>query len=267
MPTFEEGFSAAESAADTVLACLNDAVRITRQLRKSSQEGNIAAVRRHSERLGAMISRIGQEINNASSAWPFTADEEREYLEEDYNEELKDVAQRKGLQVFERDGRIIAHPSVVRVVPVDRAVLIGRRQSSTIRPSKLVADLEKLQKSPPRFRPQPFLESLYEAYLALAQADTSDRLKLGEVGQVVRLDRMYNLFTGLPGSKRDFSLLDFGRDLYALRESGVREVRTGARVSFPASTGTRGTQGVISFVGPSGETELFYGVQFTGVRQ
>ena len=96
MPTFEEGFSAAESAADAVLACLNDAASITRQLRKSSQEGNIAAVRRHSERLGAMVSRIGQEINNASSAWPFTADEEREYLEEGYNEELKDVAQKKG---------------------------------------------------------------------------------------------------------------------------------------------------------------------------
>ena len=267
MPTFEEGFSAAENAADSVLASLNDAASIARQLRKASQEGNIAAVRRHSERLGTVVGRIGQEISNASSAWPFTADEERQYMEDGYTEELKGEAQRRGLQVFERDGRIIAHPSVVRVVPGDRAVRIDRRQSSTIRPSKLAADLEKLQNSPPRFRPQPFLESLYEAYLALAQTDTSDRLKLGGAGQVVRLDRMYNLFTGLPGSKREYSLLDFARDLYSLGESGVREVRTGARVSFPASTGTRSAQGTISFVGPTGETELFYGIQFTGVRQ
>ena len=267
MPTFEEGFSAAENAADSVLASLNGAASIARQLRKASQEGNIAAMRRHSERLETVLGRIGQEISNASTAWPFTADEEREYLEEGYNKELRDTAQRKGLQVFERDGRIIAHPSVVRVLPGDRAVRIDRRKSSTIRPSKLVADLEKLQKSPPKSRPQPFLESLYEAYLALAQTDTSDRLKLGEVGQVVRLDRMYNLFTGLPWIKRDYSLLDFARDLYALRESRVREVRTGARVSFPASTGTRSSQGAISFVGPTGETELFYGIQFTGVRK
>ena len=267
MSTFEEGFSAAETAADAVLACLSEAASVARQLRKASQEGNIAAVRRHSERLSAMTGRMGQEINNAASAWPFTADEERAYLERDYTGELGDVAQRKGLQIFERDGRIIAHPSVVRVLPGERAVRIDRRRSSTIRPSRLVADLEKLQKSPPRFRPQPFLESLYEAYLALAQPDTSDRLKLGEVGQVVRLDRMYNLFTGLPGSRREYSLLEFGRDLHALRESGTREVREGARVSFPASTGTRGTRGVISFVGPTGETELFYGVQFTGARR
>ena len=126
MPTFEEGFSAAENAADSVLSSLNDAASIARQLRKASQDGNIAAMRRHSERLGTMVGRIGQEISNASSAWPFTADEEREYLEGGYTEELKGEAQRRGLQVFERDGRIIAHPSVVRVLPGDRAVRIDR---------------------------------------------------------------------------------------------------------------------------------------------
>ena len=108
---------------------------------------------------------------------------------------------------------------------------------------------------------------MYEAYLALAQSDTADRLKLGQVGQVIRLESMYRLFTGLPGSGRDYSLLDFARDLYAVQESGVREVRAGARVSFPASTGTRSARGAISFIGPSGETVLFYGIQFTGGGQ
>ena len=136
---------------------------------------------------------------------------------------------------------------------------------STIRPSKVVGVLEDLQRRPPRFNSQQFLESLYEAYFALTSSDTADRLKLGEVGQVVRLDRIYNLFTGLPGTKRDYSQLDFARDLYNLEESDVREVRAGGRVSFPASTGTRGTRGTISFIGRNGETRVYYGIQFAGV--
>ena len=267
MTNFEDGFSAAESAADSILAVLNEAGTIARQLRKASQDGNIAAIRRLNQRLGPVTSAIGQAVSNASAAWPFTEEDERLYLEQSYGVELQGEAEKKGVQVIEQDGRLIAHPLVVRVLPGERAIRIDRRQTSTIRPSKVVADLEKLQKSPARFRPQPFLESLYDAYLALSQRDTADRLKLGSAGQVVRLDRIYNLFTGLPGSKRDYSQLDFARDLYSLQESGVREVRAGARVSFPASTGTRSARGAISFVGPSGESVLYYGIQFTGVNQ
>ena len=264
MSTFEEGFAAAENAADSVLNTLGDVTRLARQMRKAAQDGNIAAVRRSSERLQDSINLIRQEVGNAAEAWPFTPDNEREYLQEKYAEELKSEAVKKGLQVFDRDGRLIAHPSVVRVMPGDRAVRINQRRMSTIRPSKVAGILENLQKRPPRFNQQRFLESLYQAYLALSRSDTADRLKLGEVGQVVALNRIYNLFTGLPGANLEYSQLDFARDLYNLESSSVREVRSGARVSFPASTGTRNPRGTISFVGPNGETFLYYGIQFTG---
>lgn len=168
--------------------------------------------------------------------------------------------------MFDQDGRLIAYPSVVRVMPGEKAVQVNRRRMSTIRPSKVVGVLEDLQKKPPRFIPQRFLESLYQAYLALSQSDTADRLKLGEVGQVVRLDRIYSLFTGLPGANLEYSQLDFARDLYNLQARDVREVRSRARVSFPAATGTRSSRGTISFVGPNGNTVLYYGIQFTGAR-
>ena len=267
MPSFEDGFAAAESAADSVLRALKEADGIAKRLRKASQDGNIAAIRRESERLEPVVNLIRQEVSNAATAWPFTPEEERQYLEGEYSSELQTRAEKSGVQMFERDGRLIAHPLMVRVLPGERAVRIDRRQSSSVRPSKLLADLEKLQTRPSRFRPQQFLESLYRAYLELAERDTADRLKLGGAGQVVRLDRIYNLFTGLPGSNREYTPLDFARDLYALQESGVREVRDGARVSFPASTGTRSPRGVISFVGPDGETVLYYGIQFTGVSR
>ena len=261
MSTFEEGFSATEKAADSVLQALGDVSRLARQLQRDARAGNIAAVRRGTARLEESLSLIRQQVGNATQAWPFAPEEELAYLQRQYAGELQ--------KEFERDGRLIAHPSVLRVLPGDREVRIasGRKssRSSSIRPTKIVADLAKLQQSPPRFRPQPFLESLYGAYLELSQSDTADRLKLGGVGQVVRLDRIYGLFTGLPDAQREYSQLDFARDLYSLENSGVKEVRSGARVSFPASTGTRNPRGTISFVGPKGETVLYYGIQFTGV--
>ena len=264
MSTFEEGFAATEQAADSVLQALGDVSRLARQLQRDAKAGNIAGIRRGTARLEESLGLIREQVGNAARAWPFAQEDEPAYLQNRYAAELQEVAGKNGLQLFERDGRLIAHPSVLRVLPGERAVRIDRRQSSAIRPTKIVADLAKLQRSPPRFRHQPFLESLYSAYLALAQSDTADRLQLGGVGQVVRLDRIYNLFTGLPGARREYSQLDFARDLYSLESSGVNEVRSGARVTFPASTGTRNPRGTISFVGPNGEPVLYYGIQFTG---
>ena len=132
MPTFEEGFMTAEKAADSVLNALNEATRIARQLRKASQDGNIAAVRRLSERLDPAVNLIRQEVANASAAWPFTAEEEREYLEGEYSSELQAQAENRGVQMFARDGRLIVHPLVVRVLPGERAVRVDRRQSANI---------------------------------------------------------------------------------------------------------------------------------------
>ena len=157
MSTFEQGFAAAENAADSVLEALTSLSRVAKQMRKAAQDGNIAAVRRGSERLREGLNLIRQEVANAGNAWPFTPEDEREYLEGQYSEELKEEARKKALQIFDRDGRLIAHPSVIRIVPGERALQINRKQMSTIRPTRVVGVLENLQKRPPRFSPQAFL--------------------------------------------------------------------------------------------------------------
>ena len=264
MSTFEQGFAAAENAADAVLKTLGDVSKLTRQMRKAAQDGNIAAVRRTSERLQDSINLIRQEVANAGNAWPFTSEDERTYLQERYAEELKEVARGKGLQVFDRDGRLIAHPSVVRVMPGEKAVQVNRRQSSAIRPSKVVGVLQDLQKKPPKFNPQQFLEALYEAYLALTSSDTAGRLKLGELGQGVRLERIYNLFTGLPGAKREYGKLDFARDLYNLKSRGVTQVRSGPRLFISEAASGQNPRGTFSFIGPDGATVIYSAIQFSG---
>ncbi len=267
MTTFEDGFAAAEKAADSVLTALKSYSSLVTQLRKAAREGNIAAVRRTSQQLQNRIGLIQQEVANASDAWPFDPEAERDYLERQYAEELKQEAQNKGLQVFEQDGRLIAHPSVVRVIPSEGRVQINRSKTVAIRPTKIVADLENLQNSPPRSNPRQFLERLYKIYLPLARSDTADRLGLGGVGRVIQLSLIYDLWHDNPGANPDYSQLDFARDLYNLETSGVRQVRAGPRVSLSASTGTRISSGTFSFIGPDGESSLFYGIQFAGAGQ
>ena len=77
------------------------------------------------------------------------------------------------------------------------------------------------------------------------------------------LDRIYRLLTSLPGINREYDRTDFARDLYNLDSSGLRRTRSGASVSFPASTGTRRPRGLFSFVGPDGRDVEYYGVRFT----
>jgi len=193
-------------------------------------------MKRSAERMANAVSLIRQEVDNARNAWPFDQDEEERYLRESYLVELKEAATRKNLRVHDRDGRLISHPSVVRVLPGEKAVKIDRRKVSTIRPSKLVDMLAANQQKPPRFRPETFLEAMYKAYLVLVGDDRSGKLiQNREVGPVIPLLKVYDVFTSLPGSNREYDRTDFARDLYFLESSDTRQVKSGARVSFPVS--------------------------------
>jgi hypothetical protein len=55
---------------------------------------------------------------------------------------------------------------------------------------------------------------------------------------------------------------DFSRDVYLLDKSGVPMTKDGARVSFPASTGTRTPHASLSVVTETGEQVRYYGISF-----
>ena len=88
----------------------------------------------------------------------------RKYLKTQYAAELRQTAQEKGLDIYERDGRLIAPPSMVRVLPGELAVRIDRKQTSTIRPSYLAELLLENQKKPVRYQSGAFLEAIYNVY-------------------------------------------------------------------------------------------------------
>ena len=264
MSTFEQAFADTERAAASAVKAASDLLRVAKQMEKAAQEGNITGIRRTAERLTSAATVARQEMSNAAGAWPFSVDAEAEYLRQSYEAELLAVAEAEQLKIHQRDDQLICFPSILRILPTDSAVRVDRKRVSSLRPTKLVAALRRNQDKTPKFRSDRFLEALHGVYQFLAGSNQQGMLPgKNQVGIVVPLARIYALLTSLPGSSQGYDRTDFARDLYFLDTSSVNTVRSGATVSFPASTGTRSQRNTFSFVSPDGEVVTYYGIQFT----
>lgn len=256
MTGFEHAFEDAEARAAATLKAAQSLVSSARKMQKAARDGGIAALRRAQADLDDAATALGQEVAESAACWPYAEDEEERYLGEHFAAELRRVAAGRGLDIHERDGQLIAHPSIVHVLPGDRAVRVDRKKVLAIRPSRLADLLLQSQKKPGRYRTDRFLESLHAVYADIVRLPA-------DAGRVVPLARIYKLLTALPGAKRDYDRTDFARDLYLLDESGPRVTRRGARVSFPASAGTRQSgPGLFTFVAPDGQVVKYYGIAF-----
>jgi len=265
MTSFEQAFSQVEAAAVATTTAATQVASIAKQIRKAAKDGNIGGMKKAEARLTESLSRLRQEVENASSSWPYKDEEEHSYLAEDFSEELRSTAKEMQLDIFERDGVLISYPSTVRILADEGAVRVDRKKVSSIRPSRLVSELLANQKRGPRFRPQVFLDALFKAYNIISRPqDKGAMFGDGANAPVVPLDSIYEVFTSMPGSTREYDRMDFARDIYFLDSGDIRATRSGAQVSFPISTAARAGRKIFSFVGPDGNLINYYGIQFTG---
>jgi hypothetical protein len=254
--TFEQAFAEAERSATAAVKAGSLVVSAARQMQKAAQEGDIRKLRLTAEKLSNAAQAARQDVANAKTAWPFSEDEEREYLATGYERELCDEASQVGLNIYPRDARLLAYPSVIRVLPGELSVRVDRKRVPSLRPSYLARLLLANQKKKSRYPAERFLETLYKAYMIIVPK--------GDAGAVVKLTQVYQALTLLPGADAEYSKSDFARDLYMVDQSGNAQTRSGARLSLPASTGTRGAGGdLFTFVGPDGEIQTYYGIRFT----
>ena len=265
MTSFEQAFSQVEAAAVATTTATTQVASIAKQIRKAAKDGNISGMKKAVARLTESLSRLRQEVENTSSSWPYKDEEEHSYLTEHFSEELRSTAKEMQLDIFERDGVLISYPSTVRILAVESAVRVDRKKVSSIRPSRLVSELLANQKRGPRFRPQVFLDALFKAYNIISRPqDKGAMFGDGANAPVVPLESIYEVFTSLPGSTREYDRMDFARDIYFLDSGDIRATRSGAQVSFPISTAARAGRKIFSFVGPDGNLINYYGIQFTG---
>jgi hypothetical protein len=252
--TFEQGFADAERAAGAAGKVVAQLAGAVKQLQKATNEGDLQKIRKICERLGTILDSTRQEVENATTAWPFSAEREEAYLRDSYQDEIIAAAAGENLHIQRRDEGLVAFPSVVRVLPSEYAVRINRKKVPAVRPSHLVKALKAIQSKKPKARPESFLEVLHRAY----------RLLVGtEYGKTVKLASVYEALTMLPGSTAEYDQTDFVRDLFLLDRSGVTRTKSGAVCSLPASTGTKGAKGTYSFVAPDGQTVTYYGIRFS----
>lgn len=251
--TFEQGFAEAERAAGAATKVAAALAGAAKQMEKAAAEGDLFKMRKSADRLAALVESMRQEAVNAKAAWPFAPDEEEIYLRESYATELVAAAEAANLAIQRRDEGLIAFPSVVRVLPSERAVKLNRKKLAALRPSRVVKTLRDIQARKQRGTPESLLEVLHRAYRLVAGK---------EYGKTVMLVSLYEALTLLPGVSANYDQTDYVRDLFLLDRSGVTHTKSGAAFSLPASTGTKGGKGTYSFVAPDGETVSYYGIRF-----
>jgi len=255
---FERACAEVERASSTAVKSAATVGRLARQLVKAAQEGDISKLHKAAERLQESQSAMRQDAANASAAWPYTAEQEEELLRSDYESELIDEARGAGLTIRRQDERLVAYPSLIRVLPQHRALEVDRKRITALRPSRVVAALKQNQDRKPSTTPEQFLEILYAAYRLLTKQ---------ALGETVVLARLYEALTLLPSVRKDYAKSDFARDVFALDRSSVATTKSGARLSLPASTGTKSATGHFTFISPEGEPVTYYGIRFAEVMQ
>lgn len=257
----EEGLEATlASVQERVDAALRSAAVVVRELKRARAGAAHGQVRELRRALDAAVTATGNLAGAAEQARDAYDLDETAYLASgQYAAELLAAASERGVAMFAEDDRLLCYPSLLRVLPGDAAVEVDRRRERRLRPSVLLGLLGAAQVRPPRFRPEPFLESLAAAYALLAERESTSE-------PVLRLDAVWQVLTLLPGQAREYVRPEFARDLYLLDQSGVSETRDGRVLRWHASTGTRGA-GVLTTVAKTGQQQRYWGVSFSAARR
>ena len=227
---------------------------------KSSAHGDLTALRRSLRDAMDNLKVAQVDIGNAIAAWSLDEESEQDYFRSGrFTLELKEAAAAAHLEIQEDEGQLMCYPSMLRIDPTRRAVLIDKKPFRSVRPTVLVSHLRDVQNRPPRFKAAAFLEALYIAW------DYARHLNAGAHGlpKGVRVDRVYAALTIAPGSAKEYTKQEFGRDLYLLESSDVRITKKGARIHFSRATGTKTASGIVSVVGEDGRQVLYSSIEFS----
>lgn len=252
--SWENGLEAALAVTQKdAEAVLKTSSALGRELKKacsSAVTGQVRDLRKALDAAAVLSAELADATAQTRSGFDF---DEVGYLSSGaYAKELLAVAAEQGVAMFEEDERLLCYPSLLKPLPGDGALEIDRRREKRLRPSVVVGALAAAQQRPPRFKAEPFLESLAGAYALLAAEGTG----------VQRLVDVWDVLTLLPGQAKDYTKPEFARDLYLLDQSGVTSTRAGRTLRWHASSGTRGA-GVLTTVAKTGQQQRYWAVSFS----
>lgn len=263
-PEFPESMTLSQQLDDynkQVSGWLEQAKKATaaiQKLQKAVANGNLRDV----EKLRQTALTAALSIQQQAESCPAFEFDASCYLQPDgcFITELKASAESSGVKIYERDGIIFCYPVLIRREPDIPAVRIDKRLEYGIRPETLTAQLKKLQAKDPQTNPARFIETLFDAYELLRSKPGRARDEFIDLP----LSKIHEILTLLPGANKEYSLLDFARDIYFLELSGLTETKNGYHMSLPASTVTRerGAK-ILRFVTRDGLEKEYAAIKFT----
>lgn len=256
--SLEQALAKLEGDVDVAVRMARTTLASLKRVLATAHSGDLRELRRSREAADQAIATLQQQFANVREGWDF--DEEAYLSGTAFLAEVLSTAERAGLRLYEKDGQLYSYPHLIRVLPGERAVTIDRTRERRLRPKALVAHLKDLQNRPVRFKPDAFLEALHSAYTLLAAKDDGE---LVSTTAVIRLARIHELLTMLPGAAREYPSQEFARDVYLLDQSRLTTTRNGAVMSLSASTGTKLPRSVLSVITQEGKEKKYYGISFS----
>jgi hypothetical protein len=250
----ENQLAAASRAAASALAELKKA-------RRSAKAGQLRDLSRSLAEGRRAAKRFSEELATADSSWKFEL--EPYFADGRYLKELLQEAERAGLELFERDGRLYCFPMLLALSAKDVAVMVDRKPERRLRPRELVRLLLARQKRPQRFNGQKLLDTLFDAYRRLDRRVLRDWTpEVRGNGPVAPLIKIYELLTLLPGSEREYPKEEFARDIHLLDKQPDLRTKDGRRFALPAATGTKVTGQRLTVVDQQGCEKIYVGIRF-----
>jgi len=257
-PSLEQSLARTEADAMNALKAAHGAVQALKKFYTAAKLGKVKEIQTAMSETEKAEQLLRQQVAMARDGWDFDIET---YLAGDaFFKEVVALGEQKGMRIIERDERLFSFPVLVKVLPAEKAVKIDKTTEKRIRPSVLVDILKIMQKKPPRFKPEAYIEALHDAY---EKAILLKGKGLSLTNTTISLLEIYELFTLMPGQAREYTRQEFTRDIFLLDRSEISSTRKGAKMSLFASTGTKNPSRTLSIVNEHGEVRLYYGISFT----
>ncbi len=254
MRLFEDVCAKAGAVATEMEDAAKQLQRAARAMGKAALEGNPAKMRQAMTQVRQASDESGRVGAKIDQDWPLSDEDVTAYLEKGFVNELIAATKSLGITLSRLEDRLAAFPVIVQILPTQRAVRLDAIRLTSLRPS-VVAERIRTQIKKARSRPEQFIEILFKTYKLVSD---------GRADKGVTLVDVYDALTLLPDARRSYSKAEFARDVYLLDTSRVRVTNSGATVSFPSATGTRGASRTLLVVPPDGMPKYYYGLRFQG---
>jgi len=223
------------------------------QWRVACAKGRLIDIAKRAENAVQCAGNLAQEVEDIRNSWNFDG---RTYLEGDgWIQELQRAAQEKGIRTIRDRDYLIAPPVVIRSLPGQLALKIGKQPWPALRPTYVANEIAKIRKRGTGRSSQELLRHIYHA------VKTIEGRKAGK-SDFCLLRQVYDEFCLAPGWKKENPREDFAQSILALDKAGIREIESGIVCDIQGPSGNWKDKDVLIAYDEDGVAHRYYGILF-----